>query len=107
MAEDSKDFVLAYCGLVCSQCGAYLKNRCKGCYSDKPMNRGCKVKPCALERNYSSCAECKDFANLKDCKKLNNFISKIFGFIFRSDRIGNLSRIREIGIDRFKEEKQT
>ena len=70
------------------------------------MNKGCKVKPCAQERNLSSCAECKDFANLADCKKLNNWISKIFGLIFRKDRIGNLGRIREIGIDKFKEEKQ-
>jgi len=106
MSEDSKEFVLAYCGLVCSQCGAYLKKRCQGCHSDKPMSMNCKVKPCAQQRNYSSCAECADFRNLKECKKLNNFISKIFGFIFRSDRFGNLNRIREIGLDKFIEETQ-
>ena len=102
MNADSKEFVLACCGLVCSDCGAYLKGKCDGCHCDKPMNRGCKVKPCVQERNYTCCAECGDFANLKDCKKLNNFISKIFALIFRSDRIGNLNRIRESGIDEFK-----
>jgi hypothetical protein len=69
------------------------------------MNKGCKVKPCAQARNCTTWAECKDFANLAECKKLNNWISKIFGLIFRSDRIGNLSRIREVGLDKFKEEK--
>ena len=106
MNEDGKEFVLAYCGLVCSECGMYRKQKCQGCHSDKPMSMRCKVKPCAQERNFSSCAECKEFKNLKDCKKLNNYISKIFGIIFRSDRIGNLNRIREIELDRFKEEKQ-
>ena len=106
MSQDTKEFVLAYCGLVCSQCGAYLNQRCRGCYSDKPMSLNCKVKPCAQEKNYSSCAECKDFADFKKCKKLNNWISKIFGFIFRTDRIANLNQIREIGLDRFKKEKQ-
>ena len=105
MKTNDKEFVLAYCGLVCSECGAYLKGRCQGCHSEKPINVGCKVKPCAQQRNYSSCAECADFENLADCKKLNNFISKIFGFIFRSNRIGNLNRIRELGLDKFKEEK--
>ncbi len=106
MSEDTKEFVLAYCGLVCSDCGAFTKGKCQGCHSDKPMNLGCKVKPCSQEKNCTTCANCGDFEDLKECKKLNNFISKIFGFIFRSDRIGNLNRIREIGLDKFKEEKQ-
>jgi len=101
---DPTEVVLAYCGLVCSGCGAYRKGRCKGCHSDKPMNAGCKVKPCAMEKNCTTCADCGDFTDLKECRKLNNFISKIFGLIFRSDRIGNLCRIREIGIEKFKEE---
>lgn len=44
MTEEPKEFILAYCGLVCSECGAYTKGRCKGCHSDKPMNKGCKVR---------------------------------------------------------------
>jgi len=105
MSEEPKEFVLAYCGLVCSQCGMYLKQKCQGCHSDKPMSLNCKVKPCAMDRGYGSCSECEDFENLKDCKKLNNMISKIFGLIFRSDRIGNLNRIRKVGLDEFKQEK--
>ena len=59
MIDDSKEVVLAYCGLVCSDCGAFTKGRCQGCHCDKPMNRGCKVKPCAQERNCGSCADCR------------------------------------------------
>ncbi len=104
MSEESGEFILAYCGLVCSQCGMYKKQRCGGCFSDKPMAMGCKVKPCAQEAGYGTCAECKEFENLRECKKLNNFISKIFAFIFRSNRIGNLERIREVGVEKFEEE---
>ena len=106
MSGESRGFVLGCCGLVCSECGAYLKDKCGGCHSDKPMGYKCKVKPCVQEKNGVSCAGCGDFENLSECKKLNNWIAKIFEFIFRKNRIGNLCRIREIGIDGFAEEKQ-
>jgi hypothetical protein len=49
-------------------------------------------------------ATCADFQDLKKCKKLNSLISKIFGLIFWTNRIGNLVRIREIGLEGFKKE---
>jgi len=104
--ENSKDVIVACCGLVCTNCGMYLKEKCKGCHSDRPMNRHCKMKACTTERKHATCAECSDFENLKDCRKLNNVVSKFFGFVFRTNRIGNLRRIREVGIDAFKEEKR-
>lgn len=82
----------------------YVKGKCRGCHSEKPMHSRCKVKACCLDRQYVTCAECDQFADLKQCGKLHNLISRIFGLIFRTDRIGNLSRIREIGIDRFARE---
>jgi len=45
------------------------------------------------------------YSDLRECDQLNNFFSKVFGFIFRTDRIGNLERIREIGLEAFKAEK--
>lgn len=69
------------------------------------MSRGCKVKPCVGEKGCGTCASCDEFDSLKDCGKLNNFIAKIFAFIFRSDRIGNLARIKEIGLENFQQEK--
>jgi hypothetical protein len=88
---------LAYCGLVCSNCGAMRHGNCQGCHSPKPMHSRCLVKKCAMAKDISCCAECKEFPELRDCRKLNNFVSKIFGVIFRSNRIGNLETIRDVG----------
>lgn len=68
------------------------------------MYRNCKVKKCCIDRQFSTCAECNEFANLRECRNLHNLISRIFGFIFRTNRIGNLNRIRELGIDQFTKE---
>ena len=106
MNQEQNDVIVAYCGLVCTYCGMYQKGKCEGCHSDKPMNKNCKMKACAMERGYVTCADCSDFENLKDCRKLNNLVSKFFGFIFHTNRIGNLYRIREIGMDAFKAEKR-
>ena len=95
--------IVAYCGLVCTDCGAYKKQKCAGCFSDKPMYRRCPVKKCAGEKQLATCADCGEYENLKQCKKLNNFIAKVFQLIFRSDRIGNLEQIRKDGLESFKE----
>jgi len=105
MNIERNDFEVAYCGLACSNCGMYLKGKCQGCHSDKPMNRNCKMKACASERQYTTCADCTEFSNLKVCRKLNNLVANFFGFIFRTNRIGNLIRIRDVGLEEFKEEK--
>ena len=104
MTENTDTFVLAHCGLVCSKCGMYVKGKCQGCHGEKPMNVGCKVKGCCRDRQLDTCAGCEEFADLKACRKLNNWISKIFAFIFRSNRIGNLYRIREVGAEEFQKE---
>ena len=105
MSEEQKEIVIAYCGLICSQCGAFKKQRCLGCHSDRPMNRRCKVKKCAMEKGITTCGQCDQFDDLKDCVKLNNFTSKFFGLIFKSDRIGNLNRIRQHGMEQFRQEQ--
>lgn len=104
MSQDTQDFILAYCGLVCSECGMFLRAKCQGCHSDKPMYRNCKVKQCAEAREYTTCADCEDFQNLKECRKLYNLLSWFFGFIFRTNRIANLNKIREIGLEEFRRE---
>ena len=106
MSESDQQFVLAHCGLVCSSCGMFVKGKCGGCHSEKPMFARCPVKACCLEREIPTCAECADFEDLKQCRKLNNPIAKIFAFIFRSNRIGNLTRIREVGVEQFARETE-
>ncbi|MBN2144729.1 MAG: hypothetical protein JW774_08915, partial [Candidatus Aureabacteria bacterium] len=64
----------------------------------------CSVRTCCLENHFSSCAECRDFTDISLCKKFNNIFSKIFGFIFRSDRKACIQRIRETGIESYARE---
>ena len=104
MKNEDNGFILASCGLVCSQCGAYLKGRCEGCHSERPMSLHCRIKPCVKDKGIDSCAECDEYEDLRKCKKLHNLISIVFGFIFRTNRIGNCYRIREAGVDKFREE---
>ena len=95
--------LIAYCGLYCGACRAYLKEKCKGC-ADNIKATWCGIRTCNIENKTLSCAECKKFQTANDCKKFNNFISKIFGFIFKSDRNACINKIKEIGYEKFAAE---
>ena len=96
--------IIANCGLVCSNCGAYVKGKCRGCHGGKPMHSRCQIKKCTEEKQYDTCADCQELSDLKECRILNNFIAKIFRLVFRSDRVGNLIRIRAVGYEKFQNE---
>jgi len=89
--------LVAYCGLYCGACRSYLQEKCPGCH-DNQKATWCKVRSCCISNQYASCADCKQFDNPNDCKMFNNFFSKIFAFVFRSDRATCIKQIREIGI---------
>ncbi|HWR72061.1 MAG TPA: DUF3795 domain-containing protein [Nitrospirota bacterium] len=89
--------LVAYCGLYCGACRSYLRDRCRGCHENEKAT-WCKVRVCCLEQGYSSCAECTAFADPALCGKFNNFISKVVGFILRSDRRACILQIRERGL---------
>ena len=104
MSEIKNDPALvAFCGLYCGACGKYKKGACSGCAGNEKAT-WCKVRSCCLEHEYKSCADCTEFSNAMDCKKLNNFMSKIFGFIFRSDRPACIAKIKEIGVEAYAAE---
>lgn len=89
--------LVAYCGLYCGACKRYLKGKCPGCH-DNVKASWCGIRKCCIELGYMSCADCADFADPSDCKEFNNFISKIFGLIFRSDRSACISQIKDLGL---------
>ena len=64
MTENTSESIIACCGLICSECGAYKKQKCLGCYSDKPMYKNCPVKKCVIEQNYVTCADCTEYSSL-------------------------------------------
>ena len=92
--------VVAYCGLYCGACKSYMKGKCPGCFENEKA-AWCKVRNCCIENSYGSCADCQIVSDLKECKKLNNLISKLFALIFRSNRLACLALIKEIGYDEY------
>lgn len=93
--EDAE--LVAYCGLYCGACKAYLKEKCAGCHKNDRAS-WCKVRSCCIEQGITSCAACQEFPDPKDCGKFNNPVSRIFGFVFRSDRAACIRQIKELGL---------
>lgn len=95
--------LVARCGLYCGACGAYLNNKCPGCAKNEKAG-WCAVRSCCNNNRYKSCADCTMVSASFECSKLNNFISKAFSFLFRSNRNACIARIREIGINEYANE---
>ncbi|MBT3209502.1 MAG: DUF3795 domain-containing protein [Bacteroidetes bacterium] len=94
--------LVAYCGLYCAECKKHKKGSCPGCHDNEKAS-WCKVRKCCIENNYESCADCK-LMPIEECKYYNNFMSKVFGYIFNSDRKACINRIKEIGHEGFANE---
>lgn len=94
--------LVAKCGLYCGACGRYLKGKCPGCMNNTKAT-WCKVRSCALEHKYETCADCS-IKPLDSCREFNSFMAKVFGFIFRSDRAACIQRIGAIGTEAFAKE---
>jgi len=90
--------LVASCGLYCGACRSYRGGKCPGCRKNTKAT-WCKVRTCCAEHEYSSCAQCKDLSDPNTCTKFNNFISKIFAVVFRSDRAACVQQIKRIGIE--------
>jgi hypothetical protein len=92
--------LISYCGLYCAACRGYLKGKCAGCHNNEKAT-WCKVRTCCISNHYQSCADCKEFSDPANCKKYNNVVSKIFGFIFRSNRNACIAMIKNGGYENF------
>ena len=95
--ESGNPELVAYCGLYCGACRAFLKENCKGCHENAKAT-WCKVRSCCASKGYASCAECATFTDPRDCKLFNNPMAKLFGLIFRSDRAACIDQIRALGL---------
>lgn len=97
------DAHVAACGLFCTNCGAFRRGRCSGCQV-APFFASCPVRQCCKGQGISNCASCGEFRAPRDyheCKKLNNWIARFFGLIFRSNRIGGLTQLRDEGLEAY------
>ncbi len=90
--------LVAYCGLYCGACKSYLSEKCKGCHENSKAT-WCKVRSCCTGKQIESCAECAEFPDPRACEKFNNFMSKLFGLVFKSDRAACIAQIRQLGLE--------
>lgn len=90
--------LVAKCGLYCGACGKYLNGKCPGCAKNEKAT-WCQVRSCNLENGWSTCAECTTCADPNSCGKYNNFISRMVGFILKSDRSRCIALIKEKGLE--------
>lgn len=93
--------LIAYCGLYCGSCKKFISGKCPGCNKNEKAT-WCNIRTCCIENNYLTCAQCN--MNPHECKKFNNFFSKLFGLLFKSDREACLRRIKEIGAENYAKE---
>jgi hypothetical protein len=91
--------LIAYCGLYCGACNKYLVGKCPGCALNEKAS-WCKVRTCNIENKYKSCSDCT-ICKVEECKKMNNFMAKIFALIFKSDRVACVNYIKKEGYDAF------
>lgn len=92
--------LVSFCGLYCASCSKYKKGKCPGCAKNEKAS-WCKIRQCCMEKGIDSCAECIQFEDVKDCKEFDNFVSKMFEFVFKSDRKAGIRMIKENGYDTF------
>jgi hypothetical protein len=92
--------LISYCGLYCGTCRSFKSGKCPGCAKNEKAS-WCKLRTCNIEHHYSSCADCKEFSDVRQCKKFNNPVAKIFAFIFNSDRPAAIELIKEKGYENF------
>ena len=91
---------IAYCGLYCGACKRFVQEKCGGCKTNERAS-WCKVRSCCIEKHLTSCAGCEEFNDPSQCKKFNNVFSKLFGFIFGSDRAACIDCIKRAGTEAY------
>lgn len=91
-----KKSLVSFCGLYCGACPSYKKGKCPGCAENEKAS-WCKIRRCCLDKKISSCAQCQEYEQVTECKKFNNFVSRLFALVFRSDRAAGIKMLKEEG----------
>jgi hypothetical protein len=93
--------LISYCGFYCGSCPKFSKGQCLGCKGDSPKcavgYKVCNVRPCCVENNFKSCADCNKYDSVKVCKLYNPFMIKFGQFITQTNRRKGIEMIKEKG----------
>jgi len=88
--QSTSEELIAYCGLYCKYCPAFMSGKCEGCRKNSMkgsvLYKKCQVKPCCVENGFFTCADCTIYASTKECKKYNPLLLKIASWVESSDR---------------------
>jgi len=108
MAEkqiDKSEHLISYCGFYCGACPTYIEGKCEGCRGDSAKcsvgYKKCLVKPCCVENEYFTCADCKKYLSLKECDKYNPMSIKFGEWVSNTSRGKGIEMIREKGRTEF------
>ncbi len=96
-----KDLV-AKCGLYCGACGKYLAGKCPGCEKNDAAT-WCKVRACCNRHFFRTCAECGAHEDVNDCGWFSNWLTRLIGFVFNSDRSRCIQMIRDSDLKSYAE----
>ncbi len=69
-----------------------------GCHENSKAT-WCKVRSCCTEKHVKTCADCAEYPDPCACKKYDNFMSKLFGLVFKSNRAACIAQIKQLGLD--------
>ena len=100
MAPIKSELQIAYCGLYCGNCSKMLKGKCPGCIKNEKAT-WCKIRTCCIDKGYSSCAECVDFNNVRECKLHHSVFARVIEFVSKTDRSLCIDMIRKEGQENF------
>lgn len=105
--KDLDNRIISYCGFYCNACPKFKKSDCEGCKGDSPKCAGgykpCQVRPCCIENEFTSCAECDKYESVKDCKKYNPLMIRFGQFLTQTSRRKGIEMIKEKGEREFLE----
>jgi len=97
--------LISHCGLYCGACPSFKSGKCDGCRGDSAKSaivyKQCKVKPCCVENEFFTCADCTIYASTKECKKYNPLLLKIASWVESSDRSKAIEMIKAKGRTEF------
>jgi hypothetical protein len=107
LSHPSREEHIAACGLFCTNCRKVQSGKCAGCQEAPGFSR-CATRACCAEKGIVGCFECRDFSgrDYRECRKVHNPISRIFAFVFGSDRPAALALLRDRGREEYLKQKR-